>query len=90
MLAIVPTRRFLRDARLAKKRGCKLEKLEAIITALAGGEQLAPSLRDHALSGDWHEFRDCHIEPDWLLIYKLEAGQLLLARTGTHSDLFSK
>jgi mRNA interferase YafQ len=49
---------------------------------------LEPRHRDHPLAGDWKDYRDCHVEPDWLLIYMREGGKLILARTGTHSDLF--
>jgi len=55
---------------------------------LAEGAPLPPRYRDHALSGDWKHFRDCHIDPDWLLIYKIDGNDLYLTRTGTHADLF--
>ena len=89
MLVVVPTRRFLKDSKLADRRGLDLRKLDAVIALLANGSQLPQRLRDHALAGSWLGYRDCHLEPDWLLIYKVDAERLYLVRTGTHSDLFS-
>ncbi len=71
-----------------RKRGKDLSKLQAIVRKLANGESLEPKHRDHSLHGDWRNSRDCHIEPDWILIYTTDAESLLLERTGTHSDLF--
>ena len=87
---IKPSGRFKRDLKLAKKRGYKLELLQNVITKLANGEPLEEKYRDHDLSGDFIGFRECHITPDWLLIYRIENDELLLLlfRTGTHSDLF--
>jgi mRNA interferase YafQ len=65
-----------------------MDELSAIIEKLAGEEQLEGKHREHALSGGWKHHRECHIRPDWLLIYKLEPGRLILVRTGTHSELF--
>jgi mRNA interferase YafQ len=81
---------FRRDLKRQVKRGLDPEKLYAVITMLSARRALPEALRDHALSGDWRGWRDCHIEPDWLLIYRVddEAGALILGRTGTHSDLF--
>lgn len=74
------------------KRGLDISLLEDIIAKLALGESLPEKNRDHALSGNWNGYRECHILPDWLLIYKLEDNILILtlARTGTHSNLFNK
>ena len=74
------------------KRGLDISLLEDIIAKLALGESLPEKNRDHALSGNWNGYRECHILPDWLLIYKLEDNVLILtlARTGTHSNLFNK
>ena len=87
---IKPSGRVKRDLKLAKKRGYKLELLQNVITKLANGEPLEEKYRDHDLSGDFIGFRECHITPDWLLIYRIENDELLLLlfRTGTHSDLF--
>ena len=75
---------------MAMKRGLKIELLEEVIVALAMGETLPDKNRDHTLTGNWFGHRECHILPDWLLIYRIEAGVLVLTltRTGTHSDLF--
>ncbi len=81
---------FRRDMKRAAKRGKNLSKLQAISDLLAADEPLAPKHRDHALVGKYAGYRECHIEPDWLLVYKKfpEKGELLLAATGTHADLF--
>ena len=86
------TTQFKKDFKLAAKRGLKIKLLEDVITALAAGESLDDKYRDHALSGNWAGFRECHILPDWLLIYRVENDVLVLTltRTGTHSDLFGK
>ncbi|WP_419946582.1 type II toxin-antitoxin system YafQ family toxin [Candidatus Poriferisodalis sp.] len=82
------TNRFERDLKRAKRRGKHLDKLWAVLEVLlAGGERHARH-RTHRLSGQWSEFRECHIEPDWLLIWDLQEDALVLVRTGTHSDLF--
>ena len=65
-----------------------MAKLREVITLLIEGRPLPPRLQDHPLSGEWKHFRDCHIEPDWLLIYKIDGEHLHLTRTGSHSDLF--
>lgn len=84
------TTQFKKDYKLAIKRGLRIELLEDIVTALAKGEPLPEKNRDHALSGFWIGHRECHIQPDWLLIYRIEEDVLVLTltRTGTHSDLF--
>lgn len=90
MLKIVLSNRFKKDLRQAKKRGFKLEKLTEVVNMLARQEPLPGNYRDHNLSGEHHNFRECHVEPDWLLIYRIENKELelFLFRTGTHSDLF--
>ena len=87
---ILRTTRFKKDYKRAKKRGYPVEKLREIVTKLANGEQLAPETSDHALTGNYIGKRECHITPDWLLIYEVdeEVLYLYLSRTGTHSDLF--
>lgn len=89
---VKPTSQFKKDYKLAMKRGLDISLLEDIIAKLALGEALPEKNRDHALSGNWNGYRECHILPDWLLIYKLEDNVLILtlARTGTHSNLFNK
>ncbi|MFT8389813.1 MAG: type II toxin-antitoxin system YafQ family toxin [Sporolactobacillus sp.] len=86
------TTQFRKDYKLAIKRGLKIELLEEIVALLATGTPLPEKNKDHSLSGDWAGHRDCHILPDWLLIYRIEKDVLVLtlARTGTHSDLFGK
>ena len=90
MLTPQETTRFRRDLRGMRRRGRDVQKLQAIVRLLVQEQPLAPRHRDHPLVGDWLGYRDCHIEPDWLLIYKIDREQatLTLARTGTHSDLF--
>lgn len=89
---VKPTTQFKKDFKLAIKRGLKIELLEGIIAELAMGEELPEKSKDHALTGNWVGHRECHILPDWLLIYRIEGDVLVLtlARTGTHSDLFGK
>lgn len=89
---VKPTSQFKKDYKLAMKRGPDISLLEDIIAKLALGESLPEKNRDHALNGNWNGYRECHILPDWLLIYKLEDNVLILtlARTGTHSNLFNK
>ncbi len=90
MLEIVPSNRFRKDLKLLRRRGCDMALLEEVIDRLAAGETLAPKYRDHQLTGDYGGFRECHIAPDWLLVYQIREKELLLllSRTGTHSDLF--
>ncbi len=83
-----PGAKFRKDRERLKKRGKDMEKLRAVIQSLCARERLEPKHRDHALSGEWEGWRYCHIEPDWLLIYREEAGKLELARSGSHADLF--
>ncbi len=90
MREIVRSTGFRKDAKRAQKRGKDMAKLKVVILLLLGDEPLPDRLRDHPLRGDWAGYRDMHIEPDWLLLYKLTDTQLLLARTGTHSDLFGE
>ena len=89
---VKPTTQFKKDFKLSMKRGLKIELLEEVIAALAMGEMLPEKHKDHALTGNWVGHRECHVLPDWLLIYRIEDEVLVLtlARTGTHSDLFGK
>jgi len=79
---------FKRDVKLAERRGKDLAKLRELILLLVEGDPLPSRYKDHSLSGNWKHHRDCHIEPDWLLLYKIDGDDLHLVRTGTHSDLF--
>ena len=84
------TSQFKRDYKLAKKRGCNIQLLKDVITILANGEQLPSKHNNHYLSGNYAGYQECHVEPDWLLIYKTTESRLVLTlyRMGTHSDLF--
>ena len=84
------TSAFKRDYKLMLKRHLPIEKLQTIVEKLRNGEELPPANRDHALTGNWANHRECHIVPDWLLIYQIHEDILILelTRTGSHSDLF--
>ena len=90
--AVKATSQFRKDYKLAIKRGLRAELIDNIIACIAMGEALPDKNRDHALTGRWSGYRECHIQPDWLLIYRIEDNVLVLtlARTGSHSDLFGK
>lgn len=88
-LNLVTTSRFEKDAARARKRKLDMTRLVAIVDALRNRRPPAPHHRDHALTGDWSGCRECHIQPDWLLIYHIDGDDLILDRTGTHSDLFA-
>lgn len=90
MLAPVRSSQFRRDVKRAEKRGKDLSKLRNVLGLLLTGTELPPRFKDHALKGDWRGFRDAHIEPDWLLIYRIAGNELHLMRTGTHADLFDE
>ena len=81
------TSAFKKDLKRVTKRKCDRALLEVIVDALREADPLRPARRDHALGGEWKGWRECHIEPDWLLIYKTTDEEVLLARTGTHADL---
>jgi len=82
------TRQFEKDLKRMEKRGKELQKIKAVMSLLIAEEQLGERYRDHTLIGNYKGRRECHIEPDWLLIYKLEEEIIIFERTGTHSDLF--
>jgi mRNA interferase YafQ len=86
----VYTRQFERDIKRVGKRGKNLQKVKIIARALIEGNKLDPLHRDHRLVGDYKGRRECHIEADWLLIYKLEQDQIIFERQGSHTDLFKK
>ena len=90
MLEIVPSNQFRKDIKLARKRGLKIERLKEVVNILAEQKKLEDKYRDHGLSGEYKGFRECHIEPDWLLVYRIDEDvlELFLFRTGSHSDLF--
>lgn len=91
MYIVKPSSRFKKDLKTIAKRGYNISLLTNIIKLLAAGLPLPEKHKDHALTGNWINYRECHITPDWLLIYKIEEDILVLTltRTGSHSDLFS-
>ena len=82
------TTQFKRDYKLQSKRHRDLDLLDNVIRALVNEQALPVNNRDHRLQGDYRDYRECHIEPDWLLIYKIQNDNIYFVRTGTHSDLF--
>ena len=90
MLDIVSSNRFKKDLKLAIKRGYNIKLLDDVVNMLAMQKPLEEKYKDHELTGDFKGFRECHITPDWLLIYQINDSELVLylSRTGTHSDLF--
>ena len=82
------TTQFRKDYKRLKKQNKNLSKLKKVIEKLVAGQALAARYRDHQLFGNWKNHRDCHIEPDWILIYRIVDDNLYLERTGSHSDLF--
>jgi mRNA interferase YafQ len=92
MLTLHTTKQFRKDEKLARKRGLNIALLKSIIQTLLEEKPLAPKHKDHPLVGNYLGFRECHILPNWLLIYMVDKGRLILtaSRTGTHTDLFDK
>ena len=90
MKKVSQTKQFSLDVKRMRRRGKNLLKLQEVVRLLGEDTPLSPNHRDHPLSGPWQPSRDCHIEPDWILIYPADKASLRLERTGTHSDLFKK
>jgi len=90
MLTPVYTKRFAKDLKLMIKRGRDPESIKDIIRNLIEGQTLDQKYRDHLLTGNFKDRRECHINPDWLLIYRIVGNRIIFERTGTHADLFSK
>lgn len=90
MLDVILSNRFKKDLKLAAKRGLDLAELETVVNRLAAKQPLPDKNRDHTLTGDYIGFRECHIRPDWLLVYRVDGEDLVLFlfRTGSHTDLF--
>lgn len=88
MLKIVRQNKFLKDVQLAQKRGKQLKNLRTILELLVKRESLPARFRAHKLKGDYSQYWECHVEPDYLMIYYVEGDELHLVRLGTHSDLF--
>lgn len=86
----VYTRQFEKDVKRCMRRGKNLEKFKILARVLLSGKQLDPIHRDHKLTGNYQGRRDCHIESDWVVIYKINADSIIFERMGTHSDLFKK
>ena len=84
------TTQFKKDYKRIKKQNKNLDQLKRVIEKLDAREKLEPKYKDHQLSGNWKGHRDCHIESDWILIYRIEDEDLFLERTGSHSELFNK
>ncbi|MCY3605988.1 MAG: type II toxin-antitoxin system YafQ family toxin [Gammaproteobacteria bacterium] len=90
MLTPIRSSKFKRDARKTRKRGKDLSKLRQLLDLLIQQSPLADRYSDHSLRGPWKGYREVHIEPDWLLIYRVSGEELHLVRTGSHSDLFKQ
>jgi mRNA interferase YafQ len=90
MRSIRRTGGFNRDLKRLSRRGHDLKRLALMVDALVRGEPLPPAARPHPLKGEWKGYWEFHVAPDWLVIYKLSAVEVLLARTGTHADLFDE
>ena len=88
LLVVRQSAAFRRDIRRLARQGADVSKLEMIVELLVAKTPLEPRHRDHGLSGDWKGFRDCHVQSDWVLVYRVEGNELQLARTGSHSELF--
>lgn len=88
ILIVRESNAFKRDLKRLGRGNSNLSKLGTIVTKLAKQEKLEEKYSDHLLTGNWKGYRDCHITPDWVLIYRIEGDELLLARTGSHSELF--
>ncbi len=88
MLELRRVPQFKKDYKRCIKRGCNREAMHGIIEQLSTGKKLNTKYKEHAFLGEYKDCRECHLEPDWLLIYRLTESELVLIRTGTHSDLF--
>jgi mRNA interferase YafQ len=88
MLTLVFTHKFIKDLDLMKRRRKNIDKILDVMAMIIWEEPLPAKYREHNLSGDYNGYTECHVEGDWLLIYKLPEGKVVFTRTGTHSDLF--
>lgn len=88
MRTLTRTSQFKRDFKRIKKRDKDLSKLKDVVEKIASGKELESRYRNHILGGPYAGIRECHVEPDWLLLYKLSESEVVLIRTGTHADLF--
>ncbi|MCF8240131.1 MAG: type II toxin-antitoxin system YafQ family toxin [Melioribacteraceae bacterium] len=87
-MRLIYSSQFKKDYKKIKLQGKDISQLETVVIALLNNESLPTKYKDHKLSGRWKSFRDCHIEPDWVLIYQITNNVLILERTGSHSELF--
>ena len=87
-MKLIYTTQFKKDFKKINKQQKKLSKLTVVIEKLLSQQKLEPKYKDHPLSGNYKNHRDCHIAPDWILIYRITKDELILERTGSHSDLF--
>ena len=87
-LALLTTTAFEKDLRRFEKQGKDLDKLEEVVNLLQTQQPLPPRCRPHGLRGNWSGHWDCHVKPDWLLLYKVTETELILVRTGSHAELF--
>jgi mRNA interferase YafQ len=85
---IIFTSQFKKDVKLAEKRHKDMTKLLEVFRLLVGDETLPARYKDHRLTGNWQFHRDMHIEPDWILLYRIDDEDVVMARTGTHADIF--
>ena len=90
MYTPIYTKQFAKDLKRCQRRGNNLEKFKILVRTLLSGEPLDPIHRDHKLSGNLVGRRDCHVESDWVLIYRIDGTRLIFERMGSHSDLFKK
>ena len=90
MLTPVQSTQFKKDVKKARKRGKNLDKLKTLLSLLIHQTPLPEAYQDYPLRGNWKNYRDAHIEPDWLLLYRVAGDELQLSRTGTHADLFQE
>jgi mRNA interferase YafQ len=88
MLHFTPTKQFNKDMKTVAKRGLDLDLLDRVIERLLAGDRLPKKYRDHALVANYRGHRECHIMPDWLLIYRVDGDNFIATHTGSHSDLF--
>ena len=89
MYFVKTTSRFRKDLKKMGKQGKNIDELEDVVNVLQAGEFLDQKYLDHLLSGNWKDHRECHVRPDWLLIYRYDVDVLWLVRTGSHSELFN-
>jgi mRNA interferase YafQ len=89
-LPIRQSAKFRRDVKRLLRQGTDLSRLELVIETLVAEHPLEARFRDHALVGNWKGYRECHIQPDWLLVYRISNDELQLVRTGSHADLFAR